>query len=147
MKSGKKQDFKGDILKKDIKEQEENLKIKREEIKGNEDQFNEKETEDEKILNTIKDNTFFVLNERNCIIFVLSVINEISDKKQRKLQGEIVGHLSKIVRKKFEQLIEAIKDKQNVYKLKYWGEFTQSSAYKNLEHFLNKEEVIVKYEL
>ena len=73
-----------------------------------------------------------MLNQRNCIIFVLSVINEICEKKTRKFQGELIGHLIKIVRQKFDELIEAIKEKQNVYKLKYWNEFLQSSAFKNL---------------
>ena len=34
-------------------------------------------TEDERILNEIQSNTFFLLNERNKIIFLISVMSEL----------------------------------------------------------------------
>jgi hypothetical protein len=40
-----------------------------------------KETEEELILDEIQNNTFFLLNERNKIIFLLSVMNELRSKK------------------------------------------------------------------
>ena len=54
-------------------------------------------TEDEKILDEIHNNTFFLLNERNKIIFLLSVMNELRSKKDRKLQKEILGSMVKLV--------------------------------------------------
>lgn len=37
--------------------------------------------------------------------------------------------------------------KENEYKLPIWKQFLESVSYKNLEHFLLKEEVIVKFEM
>ena len=65
-------DFKGG-LRKQIKANEENLEIKRQKIED--DGKFDSVTEDEKILNEIQHNTFFLLNERNKIIFLLSVMN------------------------------------------------------------------------
>jgi len=44
-------------------------------------------------------------------------------------------------------LEKSIRLKENVYKLPYWKPFIESVSFKNLEHFLVKEEIIVKHEM
>ena len=72
VKDNKKNDFKGNVLNRQIKENNEN--IRRVELKNN-DQIEEGLGDDDKQLQNIQDNTFFLLNERNKIIFLLSVLN------------------------------------------------------------------------
>jgi len=43
------------------------------------------------VLQNIQDNTFFLLNERNKIIFLLSVLNEARSRKERKGQAQVTG--------------------------------------------------------
>lgn len=104
-------------------------------------------TEDEKIINQIQDNAFHLLTERNKIIFLLSVMNELRNKQTRKNQNFILYHILKMSRAYYEKLEKSIRLKENVYKLPYWKPFIESLAFKNLEHFLLKEEVIVKHEM
>ena len=72
MKDNKKNEFKGNMLNRQIKENNEN--IKRGELKDN-DKIDEGLGDDDRQLQNIQDNTFFLLNERNKIIFLLSVLN------------------------------------------------------------------------
>lgn len=56
-------------------------------------------TEDENILDCIQNNTFFLLNERNKIIFLLSVMNELREKKVPiKGQAELLGSIAKLTK-------------------------------------------------
>ena len=72
VKDNKKNEFKGNMLNRQIKENNEN--IKRGELKDN-DKIDEGSGDDDRQLQNIQDNTFFLLNERNKIIFLLSVLN------------------------------------------------------------------------
>ena len=72
VKDNKKNEFKGNMLNRQIKENNEN--IKRGELKDN-DKIDEGLGDDDRQLQNIQDNTFFLLNERNKIIFLLSVLN------------------------------------------------------------------------
>lgn len=60
--------------------------------------------EDDKVLQDIQDNTFFLLNERNKIIFLLSVLNELRSRKDRKGQSAIISKVLTIARKYYESL-------------------------------------------
>jgi hypothetical protein len=144
VKENKKNEFKGAMLNRQIKENNEN--VKREELKNN-DKIDDVVTEDEKIVNQIQDNTFHLLNERNKIIFLLSVMNELRSKQNRKNQGFILGQILKLARGYYSRLERSIRQKDNEYKLPYWKPFVESVSFKNLEHFLLKEDVIVKYEM
>lgn len=59
VRDGKKNDFKGAIYNRQIKENDE--RVKREELKNN-DKVDDVVTEDEKLVNQIQDNTYFLLN-------------------------------------------------------------------------------------
>lgn len=50
-----------------------------------------------------------MLNERNKIIFLLSVMNEIRDKKQLKGQAELLGAIAKITREYYDKLSKVIR--------------------------------------
>lgn len=50
-------------------------------------QIGNEPTEDENIIDLIQFNTFYLLNERNKIIFLLSVMNELREKKFLKGQA------------------------------------------------------------
>ena len=105
-------------------------------------------TEDEKILNEIQSNTFFLLNERNKIIFLISVMNELrANKPPIKGQEELIGKIADVTKKYYEKLSRVIQQRENSYDLKYWEDFVYSPSFKNVEHFLTKEETIVKHEL
>jgi hypothetical protein len=144
VKENKKNEFKGAMLNRQIKENNEN--IKRDELKNN-DKIDDVVTEDEKIVSQIQDNTFHLLNERNKIIFLLSVMNELRSKQNRKNQGFILGQILKLARGYYSRLERSIRQKDNEYKLQYWKPFVESISFKNLEHFLLKEDIIVKYEM
>lgn len=68
----KKTDFKGG-LKKEIST-DDKIDIKRQNV-NDDGKIGEANTEDENILDCIQFNTFYLLNERNKIIFLLSVMN------------------------------------------------------------------------
>lgn len=90
------------------------------------------------MLDEIHSNTFFLLNERNKIIFLLSVMNELRSKKDRKFQKEILGSMVKLVENYYKKLSRSIREKENSYSLKYWQQFINSQSYKSLAHFLLK---------
>lgn len=69
----KKTDFKGGLIKKEISV-DEKVEIKRQNV-SDDGKIGEANTEDENILDCIQFNTFYLLNERNKIIFLLSVMN------------------------------------------------------------------------
>lgn len=141
---GKKKDFKGAIYNRQIKEADEN--VKREEFKNN-DKVDDAVTEDEKLVTQIQENTYFLLNERNKIIFLLSVMNELRSKQNRKNQAFIIGLLLRLARVYYQKLEKSIRSKDNEYKLPIWKQFLESVSFKNLEHFLLKEQIIVKFEM
>ena len=45
----------------------------------------------------------------------------------------------------YQKLEKTIRQKENEYKLTCWKPFCESIAFKNVEHFLLKEQIIVKY--
>jgi hypothetical protein len=61
-------------------------------------------TEDEKLVNQIQDNTYFLLNERNKIIFLLSVMNELRSKQNRKNVPPILFLFLKSARNYYSKL-------------------------------------------
>jgi hypothetical protein len=97
----KKNDFKGAIYNRQIKEADE--RVKRDELKNN-DKIDDVVTEDEKLVAQIQENTYFLLNERNKIIFLLSVMNELRGKQNRKNQTFIIGLLLKFARTYYQKL-------------------------------------------
>lgn len=101
VRENKKAEFKGAVLNRNIKENTEN--VKREELKNN-DKIDEGLGEDERVLNDIQDNTFFLLNERNKIIFLLSVLNELRSRPNRKGQALIMGQVLKLARSFYQKL-------------------------------------------
>ena len=101
VRENKKAEFKGAVLNRNIKENAEN--VKREELKNN-DKIDEGLGEDERVLNDIQDNTFFLLNERNKIIFLLSVLNELRSRPNRKGQALIMGQVLKLARSFYQKL-------------------------------------------
>ena len=70
----------------------------------NNDKVDDVVTEDEKVLHQIQDNTFFLLNERNKIIFLLSIMNELRTKTNRKHMPLIVGQILKLTKNYYEKL-------------------------------------------
>lgn len=88
-------------MNRNIKENTEN--VKRGELKNN-DKIEEGLGEDERVLNDIQDNTFFLLNERNKIIFLLSVMNELRSRPNRKGQPLILGQVLKLARNYYQKL-------------------------------------------
>jgi hypothetical protein len=89
------------MLNRQIKTNDENLK--RAEIK-NDDKVDTGLGEDDKVLMDIQDNTYFLLNERNKIIFLLSVLNELRSRKDRKGQASIIGKILSQARKYYQSL-------------------------------------------
>lgn len=77
--------------------------MKRAELNNN-DKLDEAPTEDEKLLSQIQDNTFSLLNERNKIIFLLSMMNELRAKTNRKNQPFILGQMLKLARNYYQRL-------------------------------------------
>lgn len=144
IKDGKKKDFKGG-LRKDIKPNEDNPGVKRQKIED--DGKIDTVTEDERILDEIQFNTFFLLNERNKIIFLLSVMNELRSRKSIKSQDELLGTIATTTKRYYDKLSKVVRERQNSYELKYWEDFIRSPSFKNVEHFLIKEETIVRHEL
>lgn len=132
-------------MRKPVKPNEEALGIKREQV--SDDGKMDRVTEDEKILNEIQFNTFFLLNERNKIIFLLSVMSELKAKKAVKGQDELLGKIADITKQFYDKLCKVIQERDNKYQLKYWEDFVYSPSFKNVEHFLIKEETIVRHEL
>lgn len=96
------------MLNRQIKTNEENLK--RAEIK-NDDKVDTGLGEDDKVLMDIQDNTYFLLNERNKIIFLLSVLNELRSRKDRKGQASIIGKILTQARKYYQSLEKTIRQK------------------------------------
>ena len=94
-------DFKGNMLNRQIKENNENLK--RGELKDD-DKIGEGLGEDDKVLQLIQDNTFYLLNERNKIIFLLSVMNELRTRKDRKGQSQVLGKVLAQAKKYYASL-------------------------------------------
>ena len=82
--------------------------IKRQNI-VNDDKIGEANTEDQDILDCIQFNTFYLLNERNKIIFLLSVMNEIREKKSVKGQAELLGAISKLTKEYYEKLSKVVR--------------------------------------
>lgn len=96
------------MLNRQIKTNDENLK--RAEIK-NDDKVDTGLGEDDKVLMDIQDNTYFLLNERNKIIFLLSVLNELRSRKDRKGQASIIGKILAQARKYYQSLEKTIRQK------------------------------------
>lgn len=71
----------------------------------------------------IQDNTYFLLNERNKIIFLLSVMNELRSKPNRKNVPPILALLLKSARTYYARLEKSIRLKENEYKLPIWKQF------------------------
>lgn len=71
-------------------------------------------------MNIIQFNTFFLLNERNKIIFLLSVMSELRDKKMIKSQPQLLGAIAKATRDYYEKLSKVIRERKNAYNLQYW---------------------------
>jgi hypothetical protein len=86
--------------------------LKRAELNNN-DKLDEAPTEDEKLLAQIQDNTFSLLNERNKIIFLLSMMNELRAKTNRKNQPFILGQMLKLARNYYQRLEKTIRTKEN----------------------------------
>ncbi len=86
--------------------------MKRAELNNN-DKLDEAPTEDEKLLAQIQDNTFSLLNERNKIIFLLSMMNELRAKTNRKNQPFILGQMLKLARNYYQRLEKTIRTKEN----------------------------------
>lgn len=84
--------------------------MKRAELNNN-DKLDEAPTEDEKLLSQIQDNTFSLLNERNKIIFLLSMMNELRAKTNRKNQPFILGQMLKLARNYYQRLEKTIRTK------------------------------------
>ena len=120
VKDNKKNDFKGNILNRQIKENNEN--IKRGELKNN-DQIEEGLGDDDKQLQNIQDNTFFLLNERNKIIFLLSVLNEARSRKDKKGQAQVISKILLLARKYYTKLESTIRNRENEYNLGSWKSF------------------------
>lgn len=74
-------------------------------------------------------------------------MNELRNKQNRKLAGVLLGKLLELSRGYYSKLEATIRDKTNSYGLKEWKPFVESTSFRNLEHFLLKEEVIVKFEM
>lgn len=53
----------------------------------------------------------------------------------------------KFARMYYQKLEKSIRNKENEYKLPIWKQFLESVSFKNLEHFLLKEQIIVKFEM
>ncbi len=66
-------------------------------------------------------------------------------KQNRKNQAFILGHFLKMARNYYSKLEKSIRNKENEYKLPIWKQFLESVSFKNLEHFLLKEQIIVKF--
>ena len=64
-------------------------------------------------MQNIQDNTFFLLNERNKIIFLLSVLNEIRGRKDRKGQAQVIGKVLGLAKKYYQRLESTIRNKEN----------------------------------
>ena len=110
VKDNKKNEFKGNMLNRQIKENNEN--IKRGELKDN-DKIDEGSGDDDRQLQNIQDNTFFLLNERNKIIFLLSVLNEIRGRKEKKGQAQVIGKVLILTRKYYSKLESTIRNREN----------------------------------
>lgn len=108
VKDNKKNDFKGKMVNREVKEYNEN--IKRGELKNN-DQIDEGFGDDDKQLQNIQDNTFFLLNERNKIIFLLSVLNEVRSRKDKKGQAQVIGKILLLARKYYTKLESTIRNR------------------------------------
>lgn len=59
----------------------------------------------------------------------------------------MIGKIADATKKYYEKLSKVIQERENSYKLNYWEDFVYSPSFKNVEHFLMKEETIVKHEL
>eukprot|EP00178_Gracilaria_changii_P010780 TRINITY_DN31293_c0_g1_i1.p1 TRINITY_DN31293_c0_g1~~TRINITY_DN31293_c0_g1_i1.p1 ORF type:complete len:160 (-),score=19.52 TRINITY_DN31293_c0_g1_i1:353-832(-) len=110
VKDNKNKDFKGNMLNRQLKEHNENLK--RGEIKDD-DKIGEGLGEDDRVLQNIQDNTFFLLNERNKIIFLLSVLNEIRSRKDRKGQSQVTSKVLAQTRSYYQKLENTIRNREN----------------------------------
>jgi hypothetical protein len=64
-------------------------------------------------VNQIQDNTYFLLNERNKIIFLLSVMNELRSKQNRKNVPPILSLMLKSARNYYSKLEKSIRLKEN----------------------------------
>ena len=89
-------------------------------------------------MNEIQHNTFFLLNERNKIIFLLSILSELGEGKGFKGAGELIDQIIVLTTRYYEKLSSTIRKKKNFYELKYWEEFIPSPSFLNVEHFLLK---------
>lgn len=146
VRDGKRRELPGELRKKEIKEYSSNDNIKRKEPANN-DKIDEGITEDEAITNDIYNNTFYLLNERNKIVFLLSVMNELRARKERKAQGQILMHLLKLTKQNYLKLSQCITERKNTFSLRSWEHFVNSPSFANLQHFLVKEETIVRHEI
>lgn len=72
-------------------------------------------------------------------------MNELRSKQNRKNQAFIIGLLLRFARMYYQKLEKSIRNKENEYKLPIWKQFLESVSFKNLEHFLLKEQIIVKF--
>lgn len=75
------------------------------------------------------------------------MLNETRARKDRKGQTQVTGKVLGQARKYYQKLENTIRNRENEYELPCWKTFTESVAFKNLEHFLLKEHVIVKFEM
>lgn len=74
-------------------------------------------------------------------------MNELRSRKSIKSQDELLGTIATATKRYYEKLSKVVRERQNSYELKYWEDFIRSPSFKNVEHFLIKEETIVRHEL
>ncbi|CAK70691.1 unnamed protein product (macronuclear) [Paramecium tetraurelia] len=141
------QQYDGPILK---KPQEENNLIRQDQVKnvqtnqgstqdiGN-DEVIDKETQREKEIKAKKRNANRILHERNIYVFLASVAEEAMS-NQTIQNYDVTGFL--LVKKLLLQidfLKTFLQNKQNVYGLEFWEQFTLSKDYKDIHTHISKE--------
>ncbi|CAD8146933.1 unnamed protein product [Paramecium octaurelia] len=141
------QQYDGPLLK---KPQEENKLIRQDSVKvqGNQgssqdignDEVTDKETQREKEIKAKKRNANRILHERNIYVFLASVAEEAMN-NQTIQNYDVTGFF--LVKKLLQQIdflkTIILENKQNVYGLEFWEQFTQSKDYKDIHTYISKE--------
>jgi len=87
-----------------------------------------------------------LLNERNKIVFILSVVKELEEKLSRKNAKLILFRLGELLMERTRQLEAVLVKKDNPFKLAYWQEYLDNPEFETLSSYFSKELDIINYE-
>lgn len=144
VRNNKKPEFKGETIRRDVQPANKPNKLRRQDNK--EDRLEEKETEAEVIIRSFKTNSRYLLNERNKLVFILSVIKELEERLHRKNAKLLLYRLGEMLMERTRQLESVLLKKDNPFKLAYWEEYLADSEFETLSNYFGKELDIINYE-